>query len=225
MGLFDKIISHITRLPEKGDPKESYRESCKIIGEGVRSKLDGPLGEKVRKLIRTNWPQSEILPLLTDEIIDFIYQETMYHARLYRDIQKGLLQKYPHLTKDQAKTIVHSVGSKANSVFTRVEEEDAGGKWYEWSTCKDQRVRPSHRKMEGVLVPWSEPPSPERLIGKPPIGTYHAGEGIECRCCALPVIDPDYQKFPRRVYWDGQIRVMKKAEFIKIFGQRNWQKI
>ena len=217
MSIFDRLHTFLINKSSKHNAKTMMQENSRIIGEGVRSELDGPSGRRISELLLLNWPQSEISQLLTHELIQYIYLETLYHARRNRDVIEEVVEKYPNLNKEQATSIVISVASKANSIFSRIRMVDIGIRWYEWSTCKDARVRPSHRKMEGVLVSWAEPPSPERLIGKPPIGTYHAGEGIECRCCAFAVVDPDYIKFPRRVYWGGQIRVMKKAEFMKIF--------
>lgn len=153
----------------------------------------------------------------------FTYYETLYNGRSNRSVQKDFKEKYNHFTNDQIKKIVQSIASKANAVFTRVRQEQSGIKWYQWSTSHDSRVKPSHKKLEGVLIPWSDPPSPEALIGKQSLGKYHAGEGIMCRCCALPVIDIDIElgliKFPRRVYWQGQIQVMKKSDFRNIYNE------
>jgi SPP1 gp7 family putative phage head morphogenesis protein len=219
MNLWKFILSFFTHkdTESKSHQKESFIANSMVIGEGVRKELDGLHGQRSLELMYVNWPASEISTLLTPDIIRFVFYESLYHAKLNKHIQNELQERYSNLTEEEARIIVRSVASKANSVFGRVRAEKIGVKWYQWSTSRDKRVRPSHRKLEGVLIPWKYPPSPEELIGKPFIGHYHAGEGTECRCCALAIVDLSDIKFPRRVYWQGKIQVMKKSDFAKIF--------
>lgn len=58
------------------------------------------------------------------------------------------------------------------------------------------RVRKSHRIMEGVLVNWNMPPSPERLAGEKDVGNYHAGNIWNCRCYPEPLISVDDIRWP-----------------------------
>ncbi|MCM1168044.1 MAG: NINE protein [Ruminococcus sp.] len=88
--------------------------------------------------------------------------------------------------------------------------------WYTWQTSQDERVRPSHKNMQGVLVNWNDPPSPEALIGEKSCGKYHAGDGNGCRCYPEPVVELKYLRFPVKVYHKGKIKKMTREEFNKI---------
>ena len=59
-----------------------------------------------------------------------------------------------------------------------------------WHSTHDSRVRRSHAHMDGVICAWSNPPSPEALIGEKSVGTYNPGGIWNCRCFAEP-INPD----------------------------------
>jgi uncharacterized protein with gpF-like domain len=67
--------------------------------------------------------------------------------------------------------------------------------------------------MEGVLVNWKNPPSPEELAGEPSVGKYHAGCIWNCRCYPEPIIDLDDVEWPSKVYHDGKIERMSRAKF------------
>ena len=71
--------------------------------------------------------------------------------------------------------------------------------------------------MEGVLVNWNDPPSPEKLVGEKPVGNYHAGNIWNCRCYPEPVVEPDWLPNRVKVYHDGQIEAMGKLQFIERF--------
>jgi hypothetical protein len=69
--------------------------------------------------------------------------------------------------------------------------EDTGLKLYVWSTCGDERVRPSHALMDGKLCKWADPTVYSSNGGKAwksrPKGAVlgHPGEEDGCRCTAL----------------------------------------
>ena len=75
------------------------------------------------------------------------------------------------------------------------------------------------KKMQDVIVSWSQAPDPEALVGiKSTLGHYHAGECPNCRCYPAPVLTFDDINFPAHVCWGGTIKTMSKQEFKKIAG-------
>ena len=82
---------------------------------------------------------------------------------------------------------VTAIGGKSarglGMAITKARAEHIGSPGYIWRTSKDGAVRPSHRKMEGKLVPWDKPPTLDNY-------TAHCGEFANCRCFPEPII-PD----------------------------------
>lgn len=104
----------------------------------------------------------------------------------------------PYRTDEESRLLMKNMGLKA----------------YVWRSCQDQKVRPSHANMEGVIVFLHDPPSPEKLIGEESIGSYHAGECEGCRCYAEGIVDVNlFIKWPCRIYFNGKIDVMTKEQF------------
>jgi hypothetical protein len=68
--------------------------------------------------------------------------------------------------------------------------------------------------MDGVIIFWNEPPSPEALDGiASKLGHYHAGEAPNDRCYAEPVLDISDVNWPHKVYHNGAIHMMNKTQF------------
>ena len=132
--------------------------------------------------------------------------------------------KFPDLTKSRARLIARTEVSKAQTALTQARAQDLGLNWYTWRTSEDERVRPSHQLMEGVLVNWNDPPNPEALARAagvydgPDYGNYHAGNIFNCRCYPEPVISFDDIDFPADIHFNGQFRHVGRREFMSGFA-------
>ena len=108
--------------------------------------------------------------------------------------------------------------SCASTALTQARSEQVGADWYEWLTSEDARVRDSHKKMNGILVAWAQPPSPERLAGEPSgLGPYHAGACPNCRCTSAPMLSIDDVDWPHKVHDGSTVKRMTRAEFERRF--------
>lgn len=132
-------------------------------------------------------------------------------------IRDKVLAMYSDITEVEAQRIARTEVSKASSQLIQIRSKAVGINWYVWRTSKDKRVRHSHDVMEGVLVNFNNPPSPEKLAGEKYLyGVYNAGEIFNCRCYPEPVVDFDDIVFPAKVYHNGRIIRMRKSDFLKI---------
>lgn len=129
-----------------------------------------------------------------------------------------LLARFTNLSHAHAKLIARTECAKAATALTRVRALSIGCDWYVWRTSDDARVRESHKKMDGVLVNWNDPPSPEALIGKKSPGNYHAGDIYNCRCYAQPLLEYSDVTWPHKVYHAGSIQMMTLAKFKAMTG-------
>jgi len=100
------------------------------------------------------------------------------------------LKKEFGMTKRRAKLIARDQVFKLNSDIAEKIQRDAGCDRFKWSTCKDNRVRESHRKLEGKRFYWNNLPMNEKGERIKP-----ASE-VQCRCVAIPVFNRKKIKFP-----------------------------
>lgn len=129
-------------------------------------------------------------------------------------IEQSILKYTSQYSRASARLIARTEVSKAQTALTKARCENLDIKWYIWRTAMDgDRVRKSHRNMEDVLVSWTNPPSPEALVGEKDVGNYHAGNIYNCRCYPEPLLEIDDVTWPHKVYHNGVITTMSRRQF------------
>jgi SPP1 gp7 family putative phage head morphogenesis protein len=114
-----------------------------------------------------------------------------------------------------ARLIARDQTAKLNSAITRKQQKDAGVRMYGWDTSGDQRVRESHRKMNGLYCRYDDVTVysddggktwKKKTLDMPNIkGKFlHPGEDYQCRCRARAVFTIEgLPKIPvKAVDWD-----------------------
>jgi SPP1 gp7 family putative phage head morphogenesis protein len=96
------------------------------------------------------------------------------HETLARELTQRL-----DAPASRAKLIARDQVSKHNSSLARERQQAVGLTHYRWSATLDARTRPDHFALHDTIQAWDKAPA----IG-------HPGEPIQCRCVAIPVLDP-----------------------------------
>jgi len=87
-------------------------------------------------------------------------------------------------TQSRAALIARDQVLKCNGQVTRTRHGEAGITEYEWSTSRDERVRPDHAALDGKVFRYADPPITDERTGR----RCNPGEDIQCRCVAIPRI-------------------------------------
>ena len=98
-----------------------------------------------------------------------------------------------------------------NGQLTRARQTAIGVDEYIWRTSRDERVRETHRRLEGTKHSWDDPPT----VGQRQV---HPGEDYNCRCLSgITVINglPGLLKLDRRRH-DGPGRVLTLASGVSL---------
>jgi SPP1 gp7 family putative phage head morphogenesis protein len=183
----------------------------------LQKEMQGSLGVRVNALIRQNAAYIKSIPLQQATMfVDEVRKAQQSGARA-STIAKMARQRFPALLASRVRLISRTETAKASTALTQARCEDLNIDFYQWLTSEDVRVRDSHKKMNDVIVPWSQPPDPEALIGeKSTLGHYHSGASPNCRCSVKTILTLDDITFPARVYWNGAIHTMTKPQFKQI---------
>ena len=196
----------------------------------LQNEMQGPVGIQVQRLIQDNAGYISSVPLDAARVlVDEVTRAQQAGARA-GTISKMLKQRFPQLLKSRVHLISRTETAKASTALTAARCAELDIQFYQWLTAKDgNRVRHSHQKMEGVIVPWSDPPAPDTLFPTPlkhggtsrsTLGHYHAGECPNCRCTQRVVLALEDIEFPARVYYDGAVhRVPTKQQFKQLFSR------
>lgn len=207
------------------DGAKNWRQAAKKSSRGreinnlLRSELQGHTLFRFEQLIDQNAHLIKTLPLdISQEVVKHITSKNIEGTRA-SEISKEIKAFFPERTKAKAELIARTETSKTSSALTQVRSEELGVDWYAWRTSEDSRVRSSHHHMDGVLIAYNNPPSPELLIGEKTQGYYHAGNIYNCRCYMEPLISFTDVKWPAKVYYNGKIQKMTLSKFKEIGGQ------
>lgn len=195
--------------------REAARHSSKsrIIYEALRREIQGPVGGAVNFQVQRNAELIRTLPTdITRRVTDYISEES-FRGRRASEIAADIQRMFPDDSRAKAQLIARTEVSKTSTALTRARAENIGLDWYVWRTSEDQRVRSSHKHMDRVLVRWTDPPSPEELIGERSCGHYHSGEIWNCRCYPAPLTALNRVQWPHKIYMNGTIAMMTLSQF------------
>jgi SPP1 gp7 family putative phage head morphogenesis protein len=101
-------------------------------------------------------------------------------------LEQGQAQKVLELADEQAEQADgrlrllarHELGNLVATV-TQETSQALGVRRYRWTSERDERVRPLHKKLDGTIRSWDDPHPSEG----------HPGQVWACRCTAQPVVD------------------------------------
>lgn len=183
-----------------------YRMLMSEINQGLKSDIEIQIEENA-SLIKTL--PTDVAKKVTKDI-----EEMALKGMRASEIAKVIREQTDKHSRASAKLIARTEVSKTTTALTKARCDNLDLHWYVWRTAEDgDRVRKSHRIMEGVLVNWNEPPSPEALAGEKSVGNYHAGNIWNCRCYPEPLIEIDDISWPHKVYTNGKIQTIGKMQF------------
>lgn len=73
------------------------------------------------------------------------------------DVMK-LIKERGEVSDSRAELIARDQVNKLNAGLTQVRQENLGVGKYIWRTAQDERVRESHRDLDGLMFSWDDPP-------------------------------------------------------------------
>lgn len=138
---------------------------------------DEALGDAFDEAVSANIALINSLPQQYLDRIEFAVMASLQAGTLNATLADDLL-KIEGITKNRAKLIARDQLGKINSRLSQLRQQSLGITHYYWSTSLDERVRDKHRRWEGDLIAWDNPP---------PDG--HPGQAVQCRCTAIPDLD------------------------------------
>lgn len=148
--------SHATRLVER------------VVGVTLDRRTD-------LEPMRQRWERDN--RLLTTDLDRQVFDDVATAIREGSGDLATTIERRFAVARSRADLIATNEIGTLNSRISQARMEEAGVERYEWSTSDDERVRASHRALDGTIRRWDDPHPTEG----------HPGEAIRCRCVALPV--------------------------------------
>lgn len=136
--------------------------------------------QKNLELYIEDFSKTKILKLRTD-----IFASVMAGNR-YEDVVSAIEDSY-EVTRSKAKFLARQETGLLMAKLKQVRYQSAGINEYKWGTRQDDRVRKSHKALEGKIFSWDTPP----ITTDPddhPVRRCNPGQDYNCRCIAKPVV-------------------------------------
>lgn len=194
----------------------------RMIYRALQAELAGSVGVRLNQIVRSN---ADLISSIPNEVAAHLTHEIAKAQQAGvrpETIAKMMRVRFPELTRSRINLISRTEVAKASTALTEARCDELGIRAYIWMTSRDQRVRRSHRNMNGVIVFWNDPPAPEALVGeRSKLGHYHGGGAPNCRCSDSPILSLDDISWPHRFYTRGRIINITRHDFAQLSGMRN----
>lgn len=146
-----------------------------------------------REMIRRQVDLIKSLPTEAAAKAQEIARQGMANGERYADIVDRIAG-LGKITESRAVLIARTESSRARTDFTMMRAKAAGSTKFIWHTAGDGAVRESHRKLDGKIFDWSNPPVCDHGKGGAPIRAL-PGQVFNCRCWSEPLFEKSiYEK-------------------------------
>ena len=187
----EKKLRDVATINRKMTTKEWRKAIKSTLGVDIRE--DYYLGdfykEQIEEWIKDNIDLISTIPNDSlDKMRELVYSGYMTGkttTRILKEIQRAYKVNLKH-----AKLIARDQTAKLNGQIQRHQQIDAGITEYIWCTSGDERVRDSHKALDGKKFSWDNPPL--NSDGR----ACHPGEDYQCRCIGRPVFNNNNLNLP-----------------------------
>lgn len=173
-----RMIAEVARRDER-----AWFQASQKIGLSLRQEIaSAPMGDEVRQLLADQVHYISSLPLEAATRVQALALEHATAGRRYEEITRDIMRT-GQVTISRANLIARTETARAQSAITQARARYVGSEAYTWRTVRDRDVRPAHKRLEGHVFMWDDPPVAEDGGQR-----HHPGEFPNCRCYAEPVL-------------------------------------
>jgi SPP1 gp7 family putative phage head morphogenesis protein len=161
---------------------------ARMMNRELRKELLQPTvtGEEMRRIIDEQVELITSIPLEAAERVQRLSQEYWTAGKRY-DVLRSEILNSSAVTYNRASLIARTETAKTASAVTQSRAQYIGSTHYIWRTSLDKDVREMHKKLEGRVCSWDDPPVAEANGER-----HHPGNFPNCRpsCWASPILPP-----------------------------------
>lgn len=196
----DDIDAILASLDDPELSKKLMEEAFKSVDKASSDDLR-VIGVQTESVVRNaealqaEWlRQSTDLIRATEDVrrrVERILKDPVSEGRSVDDIKKLLIEEAGYAAS-RAELTARTVTLQTYGKIQEQRQRDAGFTHYVWTTSLDERVREDHAALDGTVQAWDDPPIVDKRTGR----RGHPGSDFQCRCSAVPYVDPDEASAP-----------------------------
>lgn len=162
---------------------QGWKEASARIGRNLRREIDDtPVGAVMQGLLNEQTKLITSIPIEAAERVRRVTLQGITEGKRPAAYVAEIMRT-GEVTRSRATLIARTETARTGAILQRVRAESIGVTHYQWSTVGDSNVRPSHKKLNGKVFEYLNPP----LCDAPDI---HANPGcvFNCRCISIPIV-------------------------------------
>lgn len=150
---------------------QSRAEAARLMGKPLRL---GPLARAEELQFIDTYARYQV------QLLQKIGRDQVLRMRKYREIDRPIEESI-WLVRQRSKLLAERESQALSVDVLAYWCQREGSEEFIWITCRDDRVRPGHRRLHGQRHRWSDPPETGRREGR-----NLPGHPPGCRCRAIP---------------------------------------
>lgn len=184
----EKIIKKWLKMASKSTDKNIKKILSEMAGKNIAIEYDKTYDEALKLMVQRNVQLIRNTSTQTLTNIENIVFDSMTTGEGWYGIEQTL-KSQKHIAEDRISRIARDQTAKTNQALNELAQREAGIKYFMWRTAQDERVRDTHRELNGKIYKWND--EYERLpVISIKQGTKIHGypaQAVNCRCIARPV--------------------------------------
>jgi SPP1 gp7 family putative phage head morphogenesis protein len=166
--------------------EQAWQTMAKELSRGLRDEIrNAPTGQVMRKLLAEQVELIQSIPIEAAQRVHRLTLAGLEDSTRFQEIAKEI-KRSTEVTESRAILIARTEVARTSTTLTQARAESIGADSYIWRTSGDSSVRSDHKKLNGKIFQWNNPPVADERTGE----TANPGCIYNCRCYAEPII-PD----------------------------------
>jgi SPP1 gp7 family putative phage head morphogenesis protein len=154
------------------------------LSRDLRREIEtAPTGAVLKQLLEEQVLLITSLPIEAGERVHKLTMEMITEGGRAKELAAEIM-KSGQVSLSRAKCIARTEVARTASNLTQARATHVGSEAYIWRTSGDSDVREDHKKLNGKIIFWNEPPISDSRSGV----RAHAGCIYQCRCYPEPII-------------------------------------
>lgn len=181
----NKVVTRVAkRFVNTINRTQSNNLSKQMGVHGINvSDVEPWLNEFVNEHVENNVSFIKNLQVEMYKRIEQIVKESLEQGLTQKQIAKKIMEQ-TGIMESRAKFLAVDQSGSILGQITKKRHEQLGISRFQWDTSGDERVRETHKELDGKIFSYDDPPEVNGRKVLP-------GEDYRCRCVAIPVFDDE----------------------------------
>lgn len=196
--VFDSVVEKIMQDLQKRVYKNAQEKKIELITPKLTDFRKTEIAKRYTNNLEywiKNWLEDENFNNVTIPKMRETVGKMAIEGKSTKDIEKYLLESFTK-SKRHAQFLARNETAMATTSYLEAKYTEEGFTHFKWRTNMDGRERPEHRKLNGQVFRFDDPPIIYERTGQKGL----PGETYNCRCSFSPVINKEWLENRRAAY-------------------------